>query len=176
MYPLYWTSGKEGIFMRYSYEFKLLCVDLYKQGLYPDTPDGIGNEAFHKMVRNWVRIEASCGSEALKHKNHNKTWTAEERYSLVIRVLNGESLRLVALSAGINPGLLHPWVRKFKIFGYNGLVNCKPGRRALYPNMRKKNNNTSRELSKSEYEELVRLRAEVEYIKAENEIIKKCTY
>lgn len=26
--------------MRYSYEFKLLCVDLYKSGIYPDTPNG----------------------------------------------------------------------------------------------------------------------------------------
>ncbi|MBE5964872.1 MAG: helix-turn-helix domain-containing protein, partial [Lachnospira sp.] len=30
-------TSKEGIFMRYSYEFKLMCVDLYKSGRYPDT-------------------------------------------------------------------------------------------------------------------------------------------
>ena len=24
MYPLYWTTSKEGVFMRYSYEFKLM--------------------------------------------------------------------------------------------------------------------------------------------------------
>ncbi|MCU6721889.1 MULTISPECIES: hypothetical protein, partial [Coprococcus] len=28
MYPLYWTTSKEGIFMRYSYEFKMMCVEL----------------------------------------------------------------------------------------------------------------------------------------------------
>ena len=37
MYPLYWTTGKGGIFMRYSYEFKrkyeLVCQVLSGQGL-----------------------------------------------------------------------------------------------------------------------------------------------
>ncbi len=27
--------------MRYSYEFKRKCVEMYHQGLYPDTPDGL---------------------------------------------------------------------------------------------------------------------------------------
>ena len=27
--------------MRYSYEFKKKCVEMYKQGKYPDTPSGI---------------------------------------------------------------------------------------------------------------------------------------
>ena len=31
MYPLYQTPSKEGIFMRYSYEFKRKCVELYRQ-------------------------------------------------------------------------------------------------------------------------------------------------
>ncbi len=31
MYPLYRTPSKEGIFMRYSYEFKRKCVELYRQ-------------------------------------------------------------------------------------------------------------------------------------------------
>ena len=32
MYPLYWTFSKEGIFMRYSYEHKRKCVDMYRHG------------------------------------------------------------------------------------------------------------------------------------------------
>ena len=42
--------------MRYSYEFKLLCVDLYKSGIYPDTPNGTTDERFKKNVREWARI------------------------------------------------------------------------------------------------------------------------
>ena len=77
--------------MRYSYEFKRKCVELYYQGKYPDTPDGIGSERFHGKIREWARIEEACGPEALQHKNHNKEWTPEERYALVARVLAGES-------------------------------------------------------------------------------------
>ena len=38
MYPQYWTPSIGGIFMKYSYEFKLMCVDMYRQGKWPDTP------------------------------------------------------------------------------------------------------------------------------------------
>lgn len=41
MYPLYWTPSKEGIFMRYSYEYKRQCVELYREGKLPETPAGI---------------------------------------------------------------------------------------------------------------------------------------
>ena len=39
--------------------------------------------------------------------------------------------------------------------------------------MKKMNINNPRKLNESEYEELIRLRAEITYIKAENEVIKK---
>ena len=39
--------------------------------------------------------------------------------------------------------------------------------------MKKSNDNNPRKLEESEYEELIRLRAEIEYIKAENAVIKK---
>ena len=43
--------------MRYSYEFKRKCVELYHRGEYPETPDGISEKRFHGQVRKWVRIE-----------------------------------------------------------------------------------------------------------------------
>lgn len=41
MYPLYWTPSKEGILMRYSYEYKKECVELYRQGKWAEAPKGI---------------------------------------------------------------------------------------------------------------------------------------
>jgi transposase len=125
------------------------------------------------MVRKWVRIEEACGPDALRHKNHNKVWTPEERYELVARVLAGESNKSVAISAGINEGQLYQWVHKYKNLGYNGLVESKKGRPSKNPDMKKINYNNPRKLEESEYEELIRLRAENEYIKAEIEVIKK---
>jgi transposase-like protein len=166
-------TSKEGIFMRYSYEFKRKCVEMYYRGEYPDTPDGIGNERFHRTIRDWVRIEESCGPDALKHKNQNKEWTPEERYALVARVLAGESNASVAISAGINGGQLYQWVRKYKIYGYNGLIPKKKGRKSKNPDMKKVGTRKPPKPNESEYEELIRLRAENELMRAEIEVIKK---
>lgn len=92
--------------MHYSYEFKRKCVELYRQGIWPETPEGIKQKMFRDTIRQWVRIEDSCGPDALRHKNQNKMWTAEERYSLVAQVIAGKSCKSVAVSAGINAGML----------------------------------------------------------------------
>ena len=134
--------------MRYSYEFKLMCVDLYKSGRYPDTPNDTTPERFRKNVREWSRMVDSNGPEVLKHKVFNKVWSPEEKLELVSQVIAGKSRTDIALKAGINPGMLYQWVQKYKT------TNPKP-------------------LTESEREELIRLRAENEYIKAENEVIKK---
>ena len=172
MYPLYWTTSKEGIFMRYSYDYKRKAVELYRQGLWPDTPDGLNTEDFRKMIRRWVRIEESCGPDALRHKSQIKEWTPEERYALVARVLAGDSIKNVACSAGISTGQLYQWVRKYKIYGYNGLI-LKKGRKPKDPDMKKVGTRMPPKPNESEYEELIRLRAENEYMKAEIEVIKK---
>jgi len=157
--------------MRYSYEFKRECIDLYRKGVWQKTPEGVSTRTFRKTIRDWVRIEGSCGPEALRHKNQNKEWTSEERYKLVAQVIAGKSYKSVAFSSGINPGQLYNWVRKYKELGYNGLENRKKGRPCKESQMKKKSSPTP--LTESEREELIRLRAEVEYMRAENEVIKK---
>lgn len=37
--------------MRYSYEFKRKCVELYRQGQYFPTLDGLSDSQFHAVVR-----------------------------------------------------------------------------------------------------------------------------
>ena len=37
--------------MRYDYEFKKMCVDLYRQGKWPETPEGYNDPGnFHAMI------------------------------------------------------------------------------------------------------------------------------
>ena len=170
MYPLYWTPSKEGIFMRYSHEYKLECIELYRQGIWPETPEGIITTNFRKMIRYWVRIEEQNGLDALKHLGSNKVWTAEEKFELVAKVLAGQSNKSVAISAGINHGTLYTWVRKYKELGYNGLVNKQKGRNN--PGMKKKTIEP-KPLTESESEELIRLREENAAMKAEIEVVKK---
>ena len=159
--------------MRYSYEFKTKCVEMYREGKYPETPEGISEWRFHKTIRHWVRLEEAQGPEALQHKKQNKVWTPEVKLELVSQVIAGKTCAEVAIANGINPGQLYQWVQRYKIKGYNGLVDMKKGRPSKNSTMKKMNINTPRPLNESEREELIRLRAENEYIKAENEVIKK---
>ena len=171
MYPLYWTTSKEGIFMHYSYEFKLMCVELYLSGSYPDIPEGVNPDTLKSNIRQWARLVDLHGPEVLKHKVFNKVWTPEEKFELVSKVIAGIPKKKVAIEAGINPGMLYQWLHKYKLQGYNGLVESKKGRPKKEPRMKKSTNPLP--LTESEREELIRLRAENEYIKAENEVIKK---
>ena len=45
--------------MRYSYEYKRKAVELFRQGLWPETPDGTSTHHFHDTIRKWVKIEDS---------------------------------------------------------------------------------------------------------------------
>ena len=128
MNPLYWTTSKGGIFMRYSYEFKRKAIELFYQGEWPKTPNGVRTDTFRRQIRDWVKLERLYGSQ---------------------------------------------WVHKYKTLGYNGLINKPKGRSPKDCKMKVPKTISPRELKESEYEELIRLRAEIAYIKAENEVIKK---
>ena len=170
MYPQFWTPRIGGIFMKYSYEYKKNCVELYRQGKWPETPDGIKQENFRISVRRWSRREKSCGTESLQ-KNQKKMWSADEKYELIAKVLAGVSITESAISAGVEPSLLSQWVRCYKMKGYQGLAAQRKGRPPKEPDMKKKI--VPAELTPSEREELIRLRAENEYLRTENEVIKK---
>lgn len=156
--------------MRYDFVFKMNCVELYRNGQWPDTPEGINQKDFRKRIATWSKLSELHGVDALRHPTTCVEYTAEERYTLVARVLYGESQKSVAINAGINDSQLSKWVKQYKIYGYDGL-NLKKGRHSNKIPMKKIVE--PNELTLSEKEELIRLRAETEYLKAENESIKK---
>ena len=171
MYPLYWTKTSEGgFYVKYDFEFKKNSVELYKKGQWPETPEGIGQKDFRKRIATWAKIANLHGMDALQHPATCTEYTAEERYALVARVLAGESQKSVAISAGINNSQLAKWVKRYKLYGYSGL-DLKKGRQTKELPMKK--TVKPNELTPSEREELIRLRAETEYLRAENEAIKK---
>ena len=87
MYPQCWTPGIGGISMKYSYEYKWKCVELYRQGKWPETAEGIKQECFRRTIREWYHKEESCEPEVLQPKAQWKEWTAEEKYECVAKVL-----------------------------------------------------------------------------------------
>lgn len=56
--------------MKYIYEFKKNCIELYKQGKWTDTPRGINKYYFRNYIRRWNNLVETHGIEVLKHKSH----------------------------------------------------------------------------------------------------------
>ena len=42
--------------MKYSYEYKRKCVEMYREGKWPETTEGIQERNFHEIIRKWFRI------------------------------------------------------------------------------------------------------------------------
>ena len=74
-------------------------------------------------------MEELNGPYALRQKKQYRNWTPEAKFELVTKVIAGKSYRSVAFDAGIFPGTLYQWVRKYKIYGYNGLINKQKRRK-----------------------------------------------
>ena len=68
----------------YSYEYKKQCVEMYRKGLWPETPEHFkDSQDFHRMIRRWKKMEDANGPLALKAKTKKKQWSASERYGAV---------------------------------------------------------------------------------------------
>ena len=150
--------------MKYSKEFKLECVRKYMEGVYIEAPPNFRDrDDFMNMVRRWSRIYDSLGEAGLEHGR--PTLDVEQRLNLIQRVENGESYQSVALSAGIQTDLLIKWHKIYKESGINGLQSLKRGR----PRMDKKKPEKKKDSEKTKEE----LLEELEYVRAENEYLKK---
>ena len=157
--------------MKYSLEFKLECVNKYKNGDFIILPSGLRSRvSFMTHVRTWTKTYDDLGIDGLKHSSTNKNWTPEKRFELVAKVLAGNSIQSVADIAHINNGQLYQWVRRYNEKGIDGL-QCKKGRPTKQLVMKKKTKKTK--LSISEQEELKLLRERNEYLEMENEYLKK---
>ena len=80
--PFTRQASERGVFMRYSYEFKVKCVEIYERGEYPVTPNGITTRKFRDTTRKWKRMVDSLGVGVLQHKTKNKKWNPEEKLVL----------------------------------------------------------------------------------------------
>lgn len=116
------------------------------------------DKKIRKRITKWVKIADLHGMNTLKYPTTCTEYIAEERYSLVARVLAGESQKSVPISANINDSQLSKWVKRYKIYGYNGL-DLKKGRHSKEQPLKK--SIISSELTPPEKEELIRLRAAI---------------
>ena len=152
--------------MKYSKEFKLECVQRYKNGDYIEDPPEVKHSIFRDQVRKWARTYDSLGEEGLEHGR--PTLDINQRVELINRVEAGESYTSVALSAGILDDLLIKWHKIYKDKGIDGLKLLKRGRK---PSMAKQN----KEVAKKDPKDMSRdeLLEALEMATIENEYLKK---
>lgn len=156
--------------MKYTYDFKLECVSLYRQKKWHSLAKY--NSTLKQQIRLWNKLERIHGPEGLKPKRTKPRFSQDYKFTLVKRVLEGHALLDVALEVNLPVSTIFSWVRKYKEFGYNGLEN-KNTLKNEAKEMKKLNINNPRKRNETEHEELLRLRAENAYIKAEIAVIKK---
>ena len=148
--------------MRFTKEFKLECVRKYKSGERIVNPGGCKHKTFWNTVVEWVRIYDAVGEIGLEHKKTKRAW--QDKMDMIHRVLDGESISEVALSNGIKHDLLSKW---YKIYQESGVEGLKLDRRGRPPKMAKKPKTSNETKTKEELEK------ELEYLRAENEYLKK---
>jgi len=149
--------------MKYSKEFKLECIRKYKNGEYIEYPSGIKRECFYSSLIKWIHVYDCLGEAGLDHGR--PTLDIDRRLELFRRVEAGESYSSVAFSAGITNALLIKWHRIYMESGINGLKSLKRGK----PPMNKKRPVKKEDSDKTRKE----LLEELEYLRAENEYLKK---
>ena len=155
--------------MKYTAEFKYECVQKYINGDHIQHPVGHRRRTFMHQVRLWVRYWKDFGFDGLKHSPENRDWSREERFTLVSKVLAGNTIRQIALEAHVNTGQLYKWIKNYQDKGLDGL-ECRRGRK---PKEIKMSPKKKIKLSISEQEELKLLRERNEYLEMENEYLKK---
>ena len=77
----------------------------------------------------------------------------------------------MAFEARVGVGTIYQWTKTYKAKGYDGSKLLKKGRPSKEPIMSK--DDKINKLTKSEKEELIILREQIEYLKAENAYLKK---
>ena len=152
--------------MKYSKEFKLECVQRYKNGDYIEDPPGVKHKHFHKLILEWNRVYDSLGEVGLEHGR--PTLDINKRVELINRVEAGESYCSVALSLGIKADQLIKWHKIYQEKGIDGLKLLKRGRK---PSMAK----TNKEVAKKDPKDMTReeLIEALEMATIENEYLKK---
>lgn len=148
--------------MRYTKQFKLECIQKYKTGEHIDDPGGCKHKTFWTKVRGWVRIYDSLGEIGLEHTKPKRTW--KDKYDMIQRIIDGESISEIAYSNGIQEELLSKW---YKIYQESGVDGLKLDRRGRHRKMAKKPKTSNETKTTKELEK------ELEYLRAENEYLKK---
>lgn len=158
---------------RYTKEFKKAVVNFYFSGAggYKATANHFG--IVKSQVCRWVDIAKFQGLDALETRKKCQSHSIEFKHKVVLAVQQGLSLRQAAIQFNLtSAGRISTWLRLYEQSGINALL---PKQRRDFPQMKKSflkkpdSEKTQQEL----VEELLYLRAEVDYLKKLKALVQK---
>lgn len=114
-------------------EDKIKIINLYKDGYgYRAIANEVNISNFDN-IRTIIKHYELFGEEALIVRHQNKKYTTAYKMYLIKRVLNGESIAIVAYENMLSPGQLSNWIKKYNELGYNGLSKPKGRPKIMKP-------------------------------------------
>ncbi|AYN03776.1 helix-turn-helix domain-containing protein [Flavobacterium sp. 140616W15] len=154
--------------VKYDYAFKLECVRLVIEKGY--SSEAVSNEKSisESNIRRWVSFYRAYGTIGLLPRK-NRVYSIDFKQKVLLSIDKDLlSLREARLKFNIpSDSIIIRWKRDFANFGLEGL-SSKPKGRPRSMNFKRKQRKTDKPLTREE--ELLK---ELEYLRAENEILKK---
>lgn len=155
--------------MKYDLAFKESVIAFYSQG-HSSTSTAQHFAIDDKDVLKWVRQFETGGIDAIRPKKSKAQYTAEFKLQVLITMIEQKlSLSETALRFGISsPSLISVW---HKIYQTDGILGLEPRKKGRAPMSSKQNkyivNKPDNEKTNAE------LQRELQYLRAENEYLKK---
>lgn len=117
------------------------------------------------LIERIVRKYHLHGESVLK-KQKNKIFSPSLKFEIISRAMNGESKTALAIEYKTQDSQIYIWLKKYKKFGYNGLINKPKGRPPIMKKDKKTiDPNDKDAVIKQKDEEILELKAEVEALK-----------
>ncbi len=159
---------------KHSLEFKLSLVDRIVQGHCSAETIAKEHSLNHYLVRCWQKQFESFGIEGLKPREGHAVYSPSFKISVLLTIQE-ENLSLMDAMLRFNlpsPSLIVNWRKRFEAHGFEGLKPQVKGRPSMEKNDKSPNKRKKR-ASKTPLTKEEQLQQELEYLRAENALLKK---
>ncbi|MEL1242620.1 transposase [Flavobacterium sp. DGU99] len=155
--------------VKYGYDFKLRCVNEVLKKHQAITVVAKENGIGKTGLKDWISRYLEFGNEGLLPIQKNKNYSAEFKLAVLKTIINKSlSLNKACLLFNIpSSSIIRRWQIRYTEEGLTGLKPKVKGR-PIVMNFKRKQRKTDKPLTREE--ELLK---ELEYLRAENEILKK---
>lgn len=163
--------------MKLSLEDKLEIVRLYEEQGLSHREIAKKYNVRYSNINTIIYRYKYHGVSTLKHPASNRKYSADFKLMIIEQVYKGRSKTSLAAEYNLpGVGTIVLWMHKYEKLGYNGLISKRKGRPKKNMDPKKEEKikvDNSSPLTNFERKEFEELKKELEYVKMENEFLKK---